>query len=134
MVLSLEQPKWCLQINNMKVIPFLIIMLAGSFCNNSQPKKISFEILNNTRADIDSIRIIGVGLKDTVQNVRSMKRIERDLILDHKGNHEGGFGLAIYVRDSLVGGGQFGYYENPSFVKSIYKLEIQEGFIVREVN
>jgi hypothetical protein len=115
----------------MKVIPFLFLMFACS-CNTGLPKKITIVVFNNSNSDLDSVRIVGAGIRDTVQNLRSLQRIERDVMLNDHGNHEGGFGLSIYVQDSLVGGGQFGYYDSPSFAKSKYNVEIQRDFTLHE--
>lgn len=110
----------------------LIIYVFLSGCLTTNQKKCSISVFNNSSEKIDSIKITTYGLNMVFNNLSPDMKAKKVVSIEQNRNGEGAFLISIYIKDSVVGQGTFGYYFVYSDIKPKYDIEIQKNFSFRE--
>jgi hypothetical protein len=118
----------------MKLFILVLICLSFCFCSSKSDKETTVIIYNNSKITIDSIQIVSYGMKEIFKTILPQNEVEKKVTVKYSGKFSGGFGITIFEKDSVIKSTTFGYFENGSAIKNRYKIEIGDGYSIKERN
>jgi hypothetical protein len=104
---------------------YLIAFFAWSSVN------IKITVINNSGNLIDSFKISSYGLNLNYKKLNPSDSITISTTMDYK-EYEGNFLTQLYVKDSVIKIGQFGYFSNESEINSHYIITINKDHTISE--
>lgn len=120
------------QINKMKImLLFIIISYLVSACNPVQ-KKVKLGFVNKSEKVIASIRVSSYNFKVTLINILPNKNYEKEFEIINRGPGESAFLTSIFIKDSIVFQGTFGYHSSLNDMKPNYKIKINPDYTISE--
>jgi len=112
---------------------FSIALLFFAFsCSFPSEKDIELTILNDTKFNIDSVRVNSYGTKLLFVKLAPKQSISKKIKIRYDGKYEGAFSILIYKQDSLKNSGTFGYFSTIDDVKPSYRVTIFDSFKFKE--
>ena len=113
-----------------KAFCYILILTSCSHSN----EKVKVNLLNISKIKIDSIVISINKSKLNFMNINAnqTQKLSKSVDLKKSGVGQGAFVISIYANDSLKNSGTFGYFSNPSEIKSEYTVTIFDDLKFRE--
>jgi hypothetical protein len=116
----------------MKIIfVFFCINLMAFFACSPSSVNTKITVINNSGSYIDSFKVSSYGLNLNYKKLKPKDSVTIYTSLDYK-EYEGNFLTQLYIKDSIVKIGQFGYFSNELEINSHYFITINKDQTISE--
>lgn len=112
-----------------QLIPILLLVVSS--CSNTKSTEIILS--SETTNKIDSVIIRTYGVSEKFVNLNSTPQL-RKISINTSHNTEGGFTISIFLNDSIVNAGSFGYFSGKKDIKAKYKVKVLKDYSIKEVD
>lgn len=116
----------------MRII-FPILVIFTTVCCKGKVTDISTTIKNETNTNLDSVVVAVDTIKLKFSSIEIKKEFTQTFLRKNiqNGHDDNAFTISIYVRDSLVNSGTFGYFAHGNIAPK-YVITIYDNFKFRE--
>lgn len=95
-------------------------------------KKIKLSILNESGQTVDSVKVSSYNLDATFINILPNKKYVQEYQITNTVEGKSAFLASVFIRDSIVFQGTFGYHSSFNDIKPFYDITIKSDYSISE--
>lgn len=97
-----------------------------------ESNKVQLSVYNDSGQTIDSIKVTSYNLNATFINILPKNKYVQEYQITNRTEGKSAFLASVYIKDSIVFQGTFGYHSNLKDIKPFYYITIKPDYTISE--